>query len=327
MYPTESSGAIDYSSAKKLQGMSISSSTTPIMPHAGSSSAVEDKLMKTLKGISLSSSTTPAIPPAGSSSGIDNTFIKTLQDMSLSSSSTLATVPAESSSALLPGTEPSLMAIPSELRLKILSHALSGAAGSSGAINVNPRTKVTSEPSLEHVFREEEGQTKWQARRGLLQTCHTLREEALEVLYKENTLFAPMTQYSKSAYWYEKQRFSSWLESLGGDGEIQRVRKVTFGLQWSAHEEVGLGWAERVNKGDVRVSISKGKVTVGGSRIVANSPAAPLDKVDALIKKLMVGERLGYADWMTVWNKVEELMMSERGYPTPPQPDLFRTRC
>lgn len=127
-----------------------------------------------------------------------------------------------------------------------------------------------------------------------------------------------MTQYGKSAYWYEKQRFSSWLESLGGDGEIRRVRKVKFWLQWSTYEVVELGWAERVNKGDVRVSISRGEVTVGGSRIVANSPAAPLEKVDALIKELMVGEGLGYAGWMAVWDKVEELMMSGRGYPTPP---------
>lgn len=331
---------MDYSSARKLQGMSISSSTTPIMPPAGSSSAVDDELGNMLKGMSLSSAT-PTMPPSESSSGIDNTFIKTLQDMSLSSSSKQAMPSNESSSAvavkrkrdedvdqdlapankkrirrdLQPNTSKNpkiskgLMDLPSELRLNILSHALSGAAGPSGTISVNPRAKILSDPS--GVFQRKvdsgEGQTKWQARRGMMQTCHQLREEALEVLYNKNTYLARVTPQGQR--WnFEKERFSRWLRSLGGDSEIRRVRKVTFAVEGASLMKVG-GWERR--KGDFCVSILNGKVTVEGSERFDECHGEPLWEIDALITTLLAdkaaGEGLDYAQWMLVWYEIQSL--------------------
>lgn len=247
------------------------------------------------------------------SSGIDTTFIKMLQDMSLSSSSKQAMPPNESSSAIAvkrkrdedveqdlapannkrirrdlqlnTGTESKtskgLMELPSELRLNILSHALSGAAGPSGTTSVNPRAKILSDPSgaFHGKVDSGEGQTKWQARRGMLQTCHQLREEALEVLYNKNTFLARVTPQGQR--WnFEKERFSRWLRSLGCDSEIRRVRKVTFAAEWASLMKVG-GWERR--KGDFCVSILNGKVIVEGSERFDECPGEPLRDIDALI--------------------------------------------
>jgi hypothetical protein len=230
-------------------------------------------------------------------------------------SDTKSTVQDVSASAKFkPSKGVTLMKLAPELRLNILSHTLSSAAGPSGTISVNPRAKILSDPS--GVYHGNDGseaeQTKWQARRGLLQTCHQLREEALEVLYRENTFFARMSQFgkTKSVLWYERDRFKDWLKSIGDDDEILRVRKVTFGVQWSARVEEGLAWVDKMAKGDVCVSFFKGKVTVGGWPTIVECSAAPIEQVDALIKELMGGEGLGYIGWMAVWDKVEEIMMS-----------------
>jgi hypothetical protein len=65
-----------------------------------------------------------------------------------------------------------LMYLPHEMRRKILSSSLAGAAGPSGTISVNPRAKVLSDPTGEFHGHDPsgQGQTKWQARRGFLQT-------------------------------------------------------------------------------------------------------------------------------------------------------------
>lgn len=258
-----------------------------------------------------------ATPPTESSGVVDNNTTKTMQGMSLSSSSTRATPPAKSSSAIdnTPPTPPksaSLMGIPSELRLEILSHALTSAAGPSGTISVNPRAKLLSDPSgAFHEGGDSWGkQTKWQIRRGLLQTCHEMREEALEVLYSKNTFFARVTQYGEG-WSFEVERFSRWLNAMGGDGEIRRVRKMTFGATWASSDQEDVDYWEG-KKGDVNISIFKGKVTVGGSGNIAESPAAPLLKqVDDLITTLLagkkMGEGLGYAEWMLVWAEIQDL--------------------
>ena len=303
------------SSIPFTEDISLSCSSNYTMPSsAENSKAAHDAWIKMMGAWSLSSDSTPATSPIESSGAVDNNLIKTMQGMSLTSDSTHVMPSIESSSAVditSPSTSKtaSFMGIPPELRLQILSHALRGAAGSSGTISINPRVTVTGD---EYGY-ERAGQTKWQARHGLLQTCHILREEALEVLFRENTFYAKMSQTGQAAHWFEKQRFSNWLESMGGDEEIQRVRKVTFGLQWSTHEKALLGWKEKYWRGDVCVSIFKGEATVGGSPPVAECPPAPIKHVDALIKKMMVGEGLGYAGWMAVWDKIEKLMMSGWG--------------
>ncbi|GAB7323938.1 hypothetical protein MBLNU13_g07357t1 [Cladosporium sp. NU13] len=265
---------------------------------------------------SLSSSTTLAMAPIESSGGDDRNSIKSSQGLSLSSNSSHAMPPTESSNAVnnnspTPPKSASLMGLPSELRLQILSHALTGAAGLSGTISVNPRAKVLSDPSA--AFHEGGGspkeQTKWQARRGLLETCHAMREEALEVLYNKNAFYARVTQHGEG-WSFEVERFHNWLKSMGGDEEIRRVRNVTFGAQWDSSNEDIDDWEGK--KGDVSISIFRGKVNVGGSGNIVESPAAPLLKqVDTLITMLLagkkVGEGLGYAKWMLVWAKIQDL--------------------
>jgi hypothetical protein len=121
-----------------------------------------------------------------------------------------------------------------------------------------------------------------------------------------------MSQFgkTKAAHWFEKGRFETWLKSVGGDEEVQRVRKVTFGVEWSARVEEGLGWVDKIGKGDVCVSFFKGKVTVGGSPTITECSDTPIEQVEALIKGLMGGDGLGYVGWVAVWDKVEEIMMS-----------------
>ena len=96
----------------------------------------------------------------------------------------------------------SLMSLPSELRLEIASFCLASAAGPAGTISVNPRAKVLSDPlgKFHGHDRSEQDHTKWQARRGLLQTCRVLRLEALEVLYNHETFFARMIQCDEHAF-------------------------------------------------------------------------------------------------------------------------------
>lgn len=276
--------------------------STQTMPHTErGANAINSGLSRELKNMSLSSSTFLGSPAKRSATAIHSDTRTKLQDMS-------------ASAKFKPSEGVTLMELAPELRLNIISHVLSSAAGPSGTISVNPRAKILSDPS--GVYHGNDGseaeQTKWQARRGLLQTCHHLREEALEVLYRENTFFARMSQFgkTKAAHWTEKGRFEKWLKSLGGDEEIQRVRKVTFGVEWSARVEEGLGWVDKMEKGEVCVSFFKSKVTVGGSPTIAECSAAPIEQVDALTKDLMVGEGLGYVGWVAVWDKVEEIMMS-----------------
>lgn len=216
-----------------------------------------------------------------------------------------------------PAEKRNLMDIPSELSLKIASHVLDSAAGVSGHISVNPRAKMPSDPSGDFHGHDnpDQEQTKWQARCGLLQTCHKLREEALEVLYKDNTFFARMSQCGELAVCWERRRFRRWLKSMS-EVELLRVRNVTFGVEWSTKQDGGR--FER-RKGDVRVSIFLGTVTVLGSHRIAECPAAPLEQIDIMISKLLedkvVGEGLNCAEWMAVWDKVEELMTSNWGSP------------
>jgi len=200
------------------------------------------------------------------------------------------------------------MDLPSELRLNILSHALNSAAGPSGTISVNPRAKVSSDPSgifHAHVDSDPKDQTKWQVRRGLLQTCHTMREEALEVLYNENTFYARVTDSYRQIN-FEKQRFSRWLKAMGGDSEIRRVRKVTFGVEWASLEG-DLGWTRR--RGDVCVSIFNGKATVEGTGRIAECPGEPLEEIDGLVTMFLAGkaaaEGLDYAQWMLIWYEIQ----------------------
>jgi hypothetical protein len=264
-------------------------------------SAVNSGLSRELEKMSLSSSTSLRSPAKRSATAIHSDTKMKLQDMS-------------ASAKFKPSEGVTLMEFPSEFRLNILSHALSNAAGPAGSISINPRAKILSDPSgvFHRANASEDDQTKWQARRGLLQTCHKLREEALEVLCRENTFFVRMSQFgkTKAAHWFEKGRFEKWLKAVGGDEEIQSVRKVTFGVEWSARVEEGLGWVDKMGKGDMRVSFFRSKVTVGGSPTIVECSAAPIEQVDALIKKLMVGEGLGYVGWMAIWDKVEEIMMS-----------------
>jgi len=325
--PTESSGAVDNNLTKTMQGMSLSPSSTHAMPPTESSGAIENDPIKRVQGMSLSPTSTHATRPTESSRVVDKTPptppkiendpIKRVQGMSLSPTSTHATRPTESSRVVdkTPPTPPktaSLMGLPSELRLEILSHALTGAAGSSGTISVNPRAKLLSDPS--GAFHEGGGSrrepTKWQVRRGLLQTCHELREEALEVLYNKNTFFARVTQYGEG-WSFEVERFHNWLKSMGGDEELRRVKKVTFGATWASSDQEDVDYWEG-KKGDVNIRIFKGKVTVGGSGNIVESPAAPLLKqVDTLITTLLAGKRMGeglvYAEWMLVWAEIQDL--------------------
>lgn len=292
--------AVGSDTTRNSPDMSIcSTQTMPLTEHGAS--AINSGLSRELKKMSLSSSTSLRSSAKRNAIAIHSDTKTKLQDKS-------------ASAKFKPSKGVNLMELAPELRLNILSHALSSAAGPSGTISINPRAKILSDPS--GVYHGNDGseaeQTKWQARRGLLQTCHQLREEALEVLYRENTFFARMSQFGKTtaAHWTENGRFEKWLKSLGGDEEIQRVRKVTFGVEWSARVEEGLGWQDRMEKGDVCVSFFKGKVIVGGSPTIVECSAAPIEQVDALIKGLMVGEGLEYVGWMSVWDKVEEIMMS-----------------
>lgn len=211
-----------------------------------------------------------------------------------------------------------LMDMPAEVRLRILSYALTSIAGPAGTISINPRAKTLSKPTGEFQGHDcsGKGQTKWQARRGLLQTCHALREEALDVLYNKNTFFARMAQCDEYEFSFEKLRFERWLKSFGGDAEVQRVRKVTFGVEWSPLEE-DEGLQRR--KGDVHVGICRGNVTVEGSQRIAECPAAPLEQIKELVEEFMVGkamgEGLGCEEWIAVWDKVQELMRSGWGTP------------
>jgi len=313
--PAESLSALDDNFMGMLEGMSVSSASSLAMDDTESSTALDNTSMEMLEGISVSSSSSEDIAVTESSSALDDTLMETLQDMSLSSSTTEDVAPGESSSAI--SERASLMNIPSELRLNILSHALGSAAGPSGTISVNPRAKMLSDPS--GGFHENAGsgkeQSKWHARSGLLQTCHQLREEALEVLYNK-TFFARITQYGRLLC-IEKDRFSNWLESMGGDEEVLRIRKVTFGAEWGSLKGTG---EREVQKGEVKISILKGKVAVEGSQRMAEAPAAKLLKqVDALIATFMagkeVGQRLDYAEWMLVWDEVQDLTL--KGWDSP----------
>ena len=294
MLSSENSAEAHKNWLKMLQGIPVSSDSTHATPPTESSSAVDDSLTKAMQGMSLSSDPTHAMPPIESSSAVDNT------------------------SRITPKSA-SLMGIPSELRLQIFSHALSGATGPSGTVSVNPHARLLSDPSgAWHESCDSWGkQTKWQARRGLLQTCHEIREEALEVLYNKNIFFAHVTRCGEG-WSFEIERFSNWFKSMGGDEEIRRVRKVTFGAKWVALVQ---DIDDREDKiGDVNISIFNGKVTVGGSGDIVESPAAPLlEQVDALITTFLVGrkmgEGLGYAEWMLVWAKVQEL--TTRGWGSP----------
>ena len=110
---------------------------------------------------------------------------------------------------------------------------------------------------------------------------------------------------------FEVERFNRWLNAMGGDGEIRRVRKMTFGASWASSDQEDVDYWEG-KKGDVNVSIFEGKVTVGGSGNIVESPAAPLLKqVDELITTLLtgkkMGEGLGYAEWMLVWAEIQDL--------------------
>lgn len=292
--------AVDSEPISKPRDMSICSNQTMPITERGAN-AVNSGLSTELGKTSLSSSTCLTSPAKRRATASRSETKTKLQDMS-------------ASAKFKPSEGVTLMDFPSELRLNIISHALSSTAGPSRTISVNPRAKILSDPSGVYHRNDssEQEQTKWQARRGLLQTCHQLREEALEVLYRENTFFARMSQFgkTKAAHWTEKGRLEKWLESLGGNEEIQRVRKVTFGVEWPARVEEGLGWVDKMEKGDVCMSFFKGKVTVGGSPTIAECSAAPIEQVDALIKTLMVGEGLEYVGWMAVWDKVEEIMMS-----------------
>ena len=300
-----------------MSGKPVSFDSVYAPPPTESSGAVDNNLTKTMQGMSISPSSTHAMPPTESSGAIENDPIKRVQGMSLSPTSTHATRPTESSRVVdkTPPTPPktaSLMGLPSELRLEILSHALTSAAGPSGTISVNPRAKLLSDPS--GAFHEGGGSrrepTKWQVRRGLLQTCHELREEALEVLYNKNTFFARVTQYGEG-WSFEVERFHNWLKSMGGDEELRRVKKVTFGATWASSDQEDVDYWEG-KKGDVNIRIFKGKVTVGGSGNIVESPAAPLLKqVDTLITTLLAGKRMGeglvYAEWMLVWAEIQDL--------------------
>lgn len=235
--------------------------------------------------------------------------------------STLDTKSSPQSLQQSPFSEPThpkivgLMDLPSEVRLRILSHGLNSTVGPSGTISVNPRADILSNPSGR--FAGYAGQSKWQARRSMLQTCHTLREEALEVLYNEHTFFARMTQRREPIrICFEQRKFRRWLRSLGGDVEVRRVRKVTFGVEWPSFEQGGR-WVRR--KGNVDVCISRGKAVVGGSQRIAECRAAPLRQLQSMVGRFMVakavGEGLGYVEWMLVWDLLQELMESGWGSP------------
>lgn len=214
---------------------------------------------------------------------------------------------------------PSLMDLPPELRIKILSNILSSTTGPSGTISINPRAKTLSDPQRDFHGHDcsGKGQTKWQARRGILQTCHQLREEGLAILYHENTFFARMVQpYRDGLVSFEQRHFERWLKSLGSDVEIRRVKHVTFGVEWPPLSQKG-GWVRR--KGEVRVSIHKGKVTIGGSERIAECASQPLAQLEEFVCEMVVdrpmGVGLGYEEWTAVWDKVRELMKSGWGSP------------
>lgn len=214
---------------------------------------------------------------------------------------------------------PSLMDLPPELHIKIISNILSSTAGPSGTISINPRAKTLSDPQGDFHGHDcsGNGQTKWQARRGILQTCHQLREEGLAILYHEHTFFARMVQpYKNELVSFEQRRFDRWLKSLGNDAEIRRVKHVTFGVEWPPLYQNG-DWVRR--KGEVRVSINRGKVTIGGSDRIAECAAQPLAQLEEFVGGMIdgkpMGVGMGYEEWTAVWDKVKALMKSGWGSP------------
>jgi nuclear transport factor 2 (NTF2) superfamily protein len=125
-----------------------------------------------------------------------------------------------------------------------------------------------------------------------------------------------MSQCEEGEFSFERDRYDRWLKSLGGDENVRRIRRVTFGVEWPSYNEGG-EWHRR--RGDVRVCIVRDGLVVDRSQRIAECPAAPLERLRVFIAELMVGKvirrGLGYDEWMAVWDKVQELMRSGWGSP------------
>jgi hypothetical protein len=100
-------------------------------------------------------------------------------------------------------------------------------------------------------------QTQWHARRGPLYASSSLRAETLEVLYGGFAFFARMPLGSDPGF-DGKGRFKRWLESLGNEESVGRVRRVVFRVEWPAVRRAGgMKWFR--GRTEVEVCVFRGQ--------------------------------------------------------------------
>ena len=210
--------------------------------------------------------------------------------------------------------------LPTEIRLMILHHALTSAAGPNATTSTHPRSNNLPDPPTEPGMLPFYGpqQTQWHARRGLLHASSSMRAETLHVLYGDFAFFARMPLGSDPGF-NGKARFQRWLKSLGGEREVERVGRVVFRVEWPAVRCAGgMKWFKGTTEVEVCVFGGHGRVRAKVEKVRAlwaqeeELPWLCLEAVEETVGGLLVakGERigLGYNEWMRVWEKVEEVM-------------------
>lgn len=241
---------------------------------------------------STSTNTTAAI--SESSDDDDNTATEIL----VATSQAIATEAAAPKGKTGPSI---LLGLPTELRLQIVGYVLAGAAGPSGTTNTNPRSHALADAtsSVAHD-RTNRHDTQWRARRGVLQACHTLRVDALDVLFRDGTFFARMDPT------FGLERFKRWLALMRDDKEAMGVRRIQFGIEWAS------GSRHRYTRTQITVDIHKGMVqaTQTGTYSIRNG-VRKVDEVKALVEGFVadrgVGKGLTAEEWLQVWAKIEAL--------------------
>lgn len=205
-----------------------------------------------------------------------------------------------------------LSCLPAELRINILSYVLAETSEPSGIISINPHARkfVLKGGNIIQDDNPKKQLTQWRARRGILQACHMLREEALELLYNQNTFFASMNGLcALYPMCYERRRFSRWLKIMGGDAEARRIKRMVFAVSWPSIYGRN-GWKKR--RADVNVCVLRNKVRVELSPSSSDKPMAALVDVEKLIEGFLrdgnEGQGLNRDEWVEIWDEIADFV-------------------
>lgn len=203
------------------------------------------------------------------------------------------------------------MRLPTELRLNVLSYVLAEVSDSSGTISINPHARqfVLKDGNVVQDDNPSKQLTQWRARSGILQACHTLREETLELLYNQNTFFASMNgRCGLYPMCYERRRFSRWLKVMGGDAEAPRIKRMVFAVSWPSTSGRN-GWKKR--RADVNVCILRNMMKVELVPL-SDKPRAALVDVEELIEEFLQngveGQGLNRDEWVEIWDEIADFV-------------------